>query len=86
MSSELDSKILEDTNAREYESTKNRLFVIQIFYLFALLAIFLFFGFSQSLANNLINHYGSDSWFITNISYIALVILGISVFLFPFSY
>ena len=86
MSSELDSKILEDTNAREYESTKNRLFVIQIFYLFALLSIFLFFGFSQSLANNLISHYGSDSWFITNISYIALVILGISVFLFPFSY
>ena len=45
MSSELDSKILEDTNAREYESTKNRLFVIQIFYLFALLAIFLFLVF-----------------------------------------
>ena len=86
MSSELDSKILEDTNAREYESTKNRLFVIQIFYLFALLAIFLFFGFSQSLANNLINHFGSDFWLITNISYIASVILGISVFLFPFSY
>ena len=86
MSSELDSKTREDTNAREYESTKNRLFVIQIFYLFALLAIFLFFGFSQSLANNLINHYGSDFWFITNISYISLVILGISVFLFPFSY
>ncbi len=86
MSSELDRKILEDTNAREYESTKNRLFVIQIFYLFALLAVFLFSGFSQSLANNLINHFGSDFWLITNISYIASVILGISVFLFPFSY
>ena len=86
MSSDLDTQTLENTNAREYESAKNRLFVLQIFYLFALLAIFLFFGFSQSLANNLINHYGNDFWFITNISYISLVILGISVFLFPFSY
>ena len=84
MSSDLEKQ--EELQAHEYEGAQHRLFVWQMGCLFALLGAFLWSGFSETLAANLTIRWGVDLWFWVNMVYTALVVLGISIFLFPFSY
>ena len=84
MSSDLGKQ--EELKAHEYEGAQHRLFVWQMGCLFALLGAFLWSGFSETLATNLTIRWGVDLWFWVNMVYTALVVLGISIFLFPFSY
>lgn len=86
MSSEVAEQEYEDLQALEYEGAQHRLFAWQIGCLFGLLIAFLWSGFSVVLAENLTIRWGADLWFWVNMAYTALVVLGISVFLFPFSY
>lgn len=76
----------EDLQAHEYEGAQHCLYAWRTGCFVALLVAFLWSGFSEMLATNLTIRCGADLWFWVNMVYTALVVLGISVFLFPFSY
>lgn len=86
MSSEETKQGHEDLQALEYEGAKHRLFAWQMSCLVVLLIIFLGSGFSVSLAGKLTMRWGVDLWFWVNMAYTAVVVVGMSVFLFPFSF
>jgi len=72
--------------AKEYDAIHNRLFVLQILMVIALLAAFLFTGVSAALAEGLAARFGDSQWYVTNAVYTALTLFGFAAGMFPLSY
>ncbi|MDZ8119553.1 M48 family metallopeptidase [Pontiella agarivorans] len=72
--------------AKEYDAVHNRLFVIEIIVLIALLAVFQFTGASAALAAGLEARFGAGLWFVTNAVYTAVAVFGFSAFMLPLTY
>lgn len=72
--------------AKEYDAIHNRLFVLQILWVVALLAAFQFSGASAMLAGGLTARFGDSHWYITNAIYTAVAVFGFSACMFPLSY
>lgn len=72
--------------AKEYDAVHNRLYVVQLVVVAALLALFQLSGASATLADGLTARFGVDLWYVTNAMYILIVIFGFSACMFPFSY
>ena len=72
--------------AKEYDAVHNRLYLVQLLVVAALLALFQFSGASAALANGLAGRMGEGMWYVTNAVYTLIVIFGFTACLFPFSY
>ncbi len=72
--------------AKEYDAIHNRLFLLQILVLGALLAVYQFSGASAALANGLASRFGESAWWLVNAAYTAVSIFGFAAFMMPFSY
>lgn len=72
--------------AKEYDAIHNRLFIIQIIMVAALLAAFLFSGASAMLANGLAARFGDNLWYATNAVYTAITVFGFAACMFLLSY
>ncbi len=82
-----DSKATErEVLAKEYDAIHNRLFVVQILLVAALLAVFQFTGASATLANGLAARFGESLWYVTNAAYTAIAVFGFAACMFPLSY
>ncbi len=75
-----------DLLAKEYDAIHNRLFVVQIVLVVALLAVFQFTGASTALANGLGNRFGGNLWYVVNAAYVAIAVFGFMACMFPLSY
>lgn len=72
--------------AKEYDAIHNRLFVLQILLIVAMLASFQFTGVSAGLANGLFDRFGEGKWYIVNAVYTAVTVFGFAAGMFPVSY
>ncbi len=72
--------------AKEYDAIHNRLFIVQILLVVALLAVFQFTGASAALADGLTAHFGESLWFATNAAYTAITVFGFAACMFLLSY
>jgi STE24 endopeptidase len=72
--------------AKEYDAIHNRLFVVQILLVAALLVLFQFTGASATLANGLSARFGESLWYVTNAVYTAVAVFGFAACMFPLSY
>ncbi len=72
--------------AKEYDAIHNRLFIIQIILVVALLAIYQFSGTSALLANGLAARFGEGLWYVTNAAYTAVTVFGFAACMFLLSY
>ncbi len=75
-----------DLLAKEYDAIHNRLFVVQIVLVVALLAVFQFTGTSATLANGLAARFGGNLWYAVNAAYVAIAVFGFAACMFPLSY
>lgn len=75
-----------DELAKEYDAIHNRLFIVQILLVAALLAAFQFSGASAMLANGLAARFGENLWYVTNAVYTAITVFGFSACMFLLSY
>jgi len=72
--------------AREYDAVHNRLFLIQILMVAALLAVYQLSGASAALADGLAKRFGENLWVVTNGLYTLVTVFGFAAFMFPLSY
>ena len=72
--------------AKEYDAIHNRLFVIQILMVVALLAVYQFSGASALLANGLVARFGEGLWYAANAVYIVVTVFGFAACMFLLSY
>ncbi|MEN7972600.1 MAG: M48 family metallopeptidase [Verrucomicrobiota bacterium] len=72
--------------AKEYDAIHNRLFVLQVLFVVALLAAFQFSGASGALADGLMARFGENSWYVVNAIYTAIAVFGFAACMFPLSY
>lgn len=75
-----------DEQAKEYDSIQNRLFLVQIFFVGTLLAVYFFTGASAALADGLARRFGESHWYLTNALYTLVTVFGFSACMFPLSY
>lgn len=75
-----------DALAKEYDAIHNRLFIVQVFLVVALLALFQLSGASAVLADGLAARFGDKLWYVTNAVYTAIAVFGFSACMFPLSY
>jgi STE24 endopeptidase len=80
-----DSNYSRDEMARECDAIHNRLFLLQVLALGALLALYQFSGASVALAQGLELRFGHQ-WGATNAVYTLISVFGFSACMFPFSY
>ncbi len=73
-----------EEQAREYESTHNKLFLLRILLTLAALAVYLFTGASAHLAEGLRSRFG-DLWPVVNGLYILITVFGFAALMFPVS-
>jgi STE24 endopeptidase len=71
--------------AKEYDAIHNKLFLLQILVLSALLAVYQFSGASQGLAQGISNWVGGR-WYAVNALYTIISVFGFAACMFPFSY
>jgi len=72
--------------AQEYDAIHNRLFVIQILLVVALLAVYQLSGASAMLSNGLSARFGEQLWYVTNAAYTAITVFGFAACMFLLSY
>jgi len=72
--------------AREYDAVHNRLFLVQILMVAALLAAYQLSGASAALADGLVKRFGENLWYLTNGVYTLVTVFGFAAFMFPLSY
>ncbi len=81
-----DRKASREQMAKEYDAVNNRLFLLQIIVLTALLGVYQFSGISAALANGLTVRFGENLWYVTNLVYTVISVFGFAAFMMPFSY
>ncbi|MCK5676400.1 MAG: hypothetical protein KAH99_05245, partial [Verrucomicrobia bacterium] len=69
--------------AKEYDVIHNRLFILQVLFVIALLSAFQFTGASTVLANGLAARFGESLWYVTNAVYTAVAVFGFAACMFP---
>jgi len=72
--------------AREYDAVHNRLFLLQILMVAALLAVYQLSGASAALADGLTKRFGANLWYVVNGVYTLVTVFGFAAFMFPVSY
>lgn len=72
--------------AKEYDTIHNRLFILQILLVIALLGAFQFTGASAVLADGLTARFGENLWYVTNAVYTVIAVFGFAACMFPVSY
>jgi STE24 endopeptidase len=72
--------------AKEYDAMHNRLFIVQVLLVVALLALFQLSGASAVLAGGLTERFGESRWYVTNAIYTVIAVFGFAACMFPLSY
>jgi STE24 endopeptidase len=72
--------------AKEYDAMHNRLFIVQVLLVVALLGLFQLSGASAVLAGGLTERFGENRWFVTNVVYTIIAVFGFAACMFPLSY
>jgi len=72
--------------AKEYDAIHNRLFILQVLLVIALLSAFQFTGASATLANGLSARFGESLWYVVNAVYTIIAVFGFAACMFPLSY
>ena len=75
-----------DAMAKEYDAIHNRLFVVQILLVAAMLAVYQFSGTSAALADGLTARFGENLWYVTNAVYTAVTVFGFAACMFLLSF